>query len=143
MKRKIFLPMFVLLIGLLCVYTGCVLQETGTLTLNLTDDPADYCEVFVTFSEISVHKGELQDGVEEQEAEMEEEEKDGSWIIIKPEAEEDGHDLLTLQDAFTLLAKADLEPGIYTQIRLKIVDGEDDFGEPKTYVNYVRTAHKL
>ena len=56
MKSKVFMSMFTLFFGFVCFYLGCVSEETGTLTINLTDDPAQYCEVHVTFSEISVHK---------------------------------------------------------------------------------------
>jgi hypothetical protein len=133
MKTKIFATMFILFLGLVCFYTGCVLEETGTLQINLTDDPAEYEEVYITFSEISVHQGE-EDAIEEETKNGEDDGDDeddvngGNWIIISEE--EQGFDLLTLQDGkFDLLATEDLDAGLYTQIRLKIVEGED-----KTYI---------
>ena len=158
MKSKVFMSMFTLFFGFVCFYLGCVSEETGTLTINLTDDPAQYCEVHVTFSEISVHKAEVDnqddEEVEEQplgnepnesnefndyEADSDiednnDDEKGGNWIIIKGEEEEQGYNLLELEDAFVLLAEADLEPGVYTQIRLKIVEEEDESANPKTYI---------
>lgn len=150
MKPKVLVSLFILFFGLLFFYLGCVPEETGTLCINLTDDPAQYCEVHVTFSEIAVHKAEVDEQDDEniegqtQENEYNEgnedsednddDKEDGNWIIIKGEEEEQGYNLLELEDAFVLLAKADLEPGVYTQIRLKIVEGEDELGDPKTYI---------
>jgi len=144
MKPKVLVSLFILFFGLLFFYLGCVPEETGTLFINLTDDPAQYCEVHVTFSEIAVHKAEVDEqddeNIEEQTQENkynednDDDEEDGNWIIIKGEEEEQGYNLLELEDAFVLLAKADLEPGVYTQIRLKIVEGEDELGDPKTYI---------
>jgi hypothetical protein len=134
MKAKLLFSVLILACGLLCLTSGCDLKGTGTLTLNLADDPGEYEEVFITFSEISVHRGEEQDEGEDEEEE-EEEADDSYWIVISEE--EQGYDLLTLKDAYTLLADADLEEGIYTQIRLKIVDGNDADGYPKTYVKLV------
>ena len=131
MKSKLSLvSVFVLLCGLLCFSLGCTPQGTGTLQLNLTDKPAEeeYEEVFITFSQISVHRGEEQD-YENDENNV----NGGGWIVISEE--EQGFDLLPLQDGkFELLAEEDLTDGIYTQIRLKIVEGDDENGEPKTYV---------
>jgi len=63
----------------------------------------------------------------------EETDANSGWIIISDQ--EQGFDLLTLQDGvFKLLAEANLTVGIYTQIRLRIVDENDEYGEPKTYV---------
>lgn len=123
MKTKIIIRIFSLIIAIICFGLGCNLaKRTGTLKINLTDQPGDYEEVYITFSEVSVHRGEGQDN-----------ESDAGWIIISDE--EKGYDLLTLQDGnFDLLAEADLAAGTYTQIRLKIDDGEDQNGDFKTYV---------
>jgi hypothetical protein len=141
MKARLLFSVLILACGLLCLTSGCDLKGTGTLTLNLTDDPGEYEEVFITFSEVSVHRGEEQDEVEGtlpnegEDEEQNEEDDDSYWIVISEE--EQGYDLLTLKDAYTLLAGVDLEEGIYTQIRLKIVDGNDANGDPKTYVKLV------
>ncbi len=124
MKAKLsVVSVFVLLCGLLCFSLGCTPQGTGTLQLNLTDKPAEeeYSEVFITFSEISVHRGEEQDVIEvlqDQDNENNENDVDDSgWIVISEE--DQGFDLLKLQDGeFELIAEEDLTEGIYTQIRL-------------------------
>ncbi len=132
MKAKV--SVFVLLCGLLCFSLGCTPQGTGTLQLNLTDKPAEeeYSEVFITFSEISVHRGEEQDVIETlQDKDNENDVDDSGWIVISEK--DQGFDLLKLQDGkFELIAEEDLTEGIYTQIRLKIVEGDD-----KTYVTLV------
>lgn len=131
MKTKKITTVITSLTALLFLFFGCGAKEkTGTLKINLTDTPGTYEEVFITFSEVSVHRGEDQDNSTGNAADNA---ANSGWIII--EDEEQGFDLLTLQSGnFTLLAEAKLAAGIYTQIRLKISDGEDENGEPKTYV---------
>ena len=125
MKSKVFLSVFILLCGLLCFSSGCTLEGTGTLTINLTDEPGDYEEVHITVSQISVHRGEEEEATEERVQDSEENANDGNWIIISEVKQ--GYNLLDFQDgAFSPLAEADLEAGVYTQIRLKIVEGEDE-----------------
>jgi hypothetical protein len=144
MKTKFFVTMFILLFGLACFYPGCVLEETGTLQINLTDDPGMYDKVVITFSEIAVHKSEKPDEIDEPDIESErvkgraygeddendgdDVDNDGNWIIVTLN-EEKQYDLLTLQDTSEIIAMAELGVGSYTQIRLKIVEGED-----KTYI---------
>jgi len=143
MKTKNFATMFILSFGLLCFYTGCVLEETGTLQINLTDDPGMYDEVVITFSEIAVHQSEKPDDIDEQNIDNErvkgsaygeddendedndDGDNDGNWIVLLLD-EEKQYDLLTLQDTSEIIAMANLEVGSYTQIRLKIVEGEDE-----------------
>jgi hypothetical protein len=130
MKTKIAIPIFLFCCGLLWFGIGCFTQ-TGTLTINLTDQPASYDQVYITFSEISVHLGEDQDVTTAQEDDADADQDDNNWIIVS--TEEQGFDLLALQDGkFDLLASANLPAGIYSQIRLKIVEG--DAQNPKTYV---------
>ena len=149
MKTKIFLTIFIFSFGLLCFSTGCVLEETGTLQINLTDDPGMYDEVVIAFSEIAVHQSEKPDDIDEQDIDNEKVKgsaygeddendendednddgaNDGNWIVL-PLDEEKQYDLLTLQDTSEIIAMANLGVGSFTQIRLKIVQGED-----KTYV---------
>lgn len=56
-KRASLFCAIVVITGLLYVCTGCELQLSGKgiLKLNLTDAPANYEEVFITFNQISVH----------------------------------------------------------------------------------------
>jgi hypothetical protein len=140
MRSKVLISVFVLLCGLLCFNLGCNPKGTGTLQLNLTDKPADeiYEQVVITFSQISVHKGLEQDVIEatqDEEGDNNDDavDGDGGWIVINDD--EQTFDLLQLQDGkFDLLAQDDLTEGVYTQIRLKIADGNDENGDPKTYV---------
>lgn len=130
MKTKIAVPIFLFCCGLLGFVMGCFTQ-TGTLKINLTDQPAAYDQVYITFSEISVHRGENQDATTEQKDDTDADQDDNNWISVS--TEEQGFDLLSLQNGkFDLLASANLPAGIYTQIRLKIVEG--DAQNPKTYV---------
>jgi hypothetical protein len=162
MKPKIILPVLVLLCGFLFFYLGCVLEKTGTLRINLTDDPGIYDEVVITFSEIAVHQSEEQDETDEQDdidnqdnegiprnaygeddgnddndGDNDDSDNDGNWIIIKLD-EEIQYDLLKLQDTSEIIAIAELGVGFYTQIRLKIVEGID-----KTFVKIGDTIYPL
>ena len=162
MKTKIFVHMLILFFGLICFYTGCILEETGTLQINLTDDPGIYDKVVITFSEIAVHQSEEQDETEEQDdidnqdnegiprnaygeedgnyyndENNDDSDNDGNWIIIKLD-EDRQYDLLKLQDTSEILAIAELGVGFYTQIRLKIVEGID-----KTFVKIEDTIYPL
>lgn len=145
MKSKILLSILFLFCGLLCFSPGCT-DRAGILTINLTDAPADYQEVHVTFSEISVHRAEEDDDIEEQTTDIEDDEDDegdSNWIIISDV--EQGFNLLDYQQQkkeFDLLAEAALLKGKYTQIRLKIVGGEDEDGAPKTYLKFFKDDTK-
>jgi hypothetical protein len=132
MKRKSILTVIGIIVSLVCFGAGCDTRKNkGTLKINLTDQPANYEDVYITFSEVSVHRGGSEDN-----------ETDSGWIVLNDE--EQGFDLLTLQGGkFELLAQADLDEGVYTQIRLKIVDGNDENGEPRTYVKVDGEKHAL
>ena len=130
----------VLIGAFLCFFWGCEPKEetgkTGTLIINLTDAPGDYEEVYITFTEVSVHKAEAEgtDGDDDNSTNGSgDNETEAGWIIVSDE--EQGFDLLALQDGnIDLLAQSELDTGKYTQIRLKITDGNDENDEPKTYV---------
>lgn len=133
-------------IVLVCLALGGCWQptRTGTLTLNLTDAPGDYDEVFITFTQVSVHKACDNASTPDNATIGDNATADcaGEWIVIS--TEEQGYDLLTLQDgAFDLLAAAELEVGHYSQIRLQISDGLDNASEPKTYVMVGGVKHAL
>ncbi len=162
--KNIIFSVFVLMIGAALFCTGCEPQERGLLTMNLTNTETgaenndfnsmlrqvpgttDYEEVYITFTQVSVHKAE--DSYSDNETsdnsteysytdnETTDNSTDndaGGWIIISDE--EQGFDLMALRDgAFDLLAESELEAGKYTQIRLKISGDLDDAGDPKTYV---------
>lgn len=59
-KRIALLCTILCVAGLIYIGTGCepLQSKKGTLKLNLTDAPANYEEVFITFTQISVHRGE-------------------------------------------------------------------------------------
>lgn len=102
--------------------------QTGTLTMLLTDAPAEYEAVNITFSEIAVH---FSDGGDDS-LEVEDEDADddssvakiaGTWIIIS--GEEQTFNLLELSNGVTaLLGEKELEAGKYTQIRIIITEAE-------------------
>ena len=101
--RLIFLPVLSLLLVI-----GCSDDEstspgdgtTGTLKLLLTDAPAEFDAVNITFSEISANY-------------------EDEWIVVSDESQT--FDLLTLSNGVTaLLGEKELEAGQYGQIRLKI-----------------------
>jgi hypothetical protein len=103
-------PLYVLLISLL-FFTACSQDNSvdsgnntsGMLQLFLTDQPINLKEVWVTITEIQVHKtGE-------------------NWISF--DASGDSVDLLTLKNREQLLQSAPLEQGKYTGIRLEVSDG--------------------
>jgi hypothetical protein len=103
-------PLFALLICLLffaaCSQDNSVDSDnnrTGMLQLFLTDKPIDLKEVWVTITDIQVHKtGE-------------------NWINF--DASGDSVDLLTLVNREQLLQSKPLEAGTYTGIRLQVSDG--------------------
>jgi Domain of unknown function (DUF4382) len=88
----------------------------GTLRLFLTDQPVDLKQVWVTITDIEVHK------------------TGGTWIHFA--ASGDSIDLLTLEGRQTLLEAAPLEQGKYTGIRFfvsegHIIDADDERCELK------------
>jgi len=85
-------------------------QKTGVLKINLTDAPAVYDSVNITFTQVSAHI-------------------DTNWVTVVNAPVT--YDLLDLTNGnFTVLGAADVPAGHYTQIRIKIdaaeigVDGE-------------------
>jgi hypothetical protein len=78
--------------------------ETGELRLFLTDAPAAYDSINITFSEISAHL-------------------DSSWITVVTDPIT--YNLLELNNGtFEVLGAADVPAGHYTQIRIKIAAAE-------------------
>jgi len=145
MKSRWILFLSFVLAGSLLLFVSCDIAGQGTLTINLTDAPGDYEEVYVTFIEVSVHKAEAEgiDGNDDNATNgAGDNETEAGWIIVSEK--EQGFDLLTLQDGnFDLLAQSELDTGKYTQIRLKITDEMDENDEPKTYVMVEGIKHVL
>jgi hypothetical protein len=85
----------------------------GTLKIYLTDAPGDYLEVNIIISKIEGHIAG--DGEEE-----------GYWDELKEWKGGLPVDLIKLEDVSILLASLELEPNKYTQLRLFLMDGEED-----------------
>lgn len=104
-----YLPLFVLSVLAIVALAGCDDQsttpdETGTLRISLTDAPAAFDAVNITFSEISAHI-------------------DGQWLTVRGDTVT--VDLLEWNNGKSIvIGAADLPAGQYTQIRLKIQSAE-------------------
>ncbi|GAG61707.1 unnamed protein product, partial [marine sediment metagenome] len=90
---------------------GVVLGK-GTLKIYLTDAPGDYLEVNIIISKIEGHIA-LED-------------EEGYWEILKEWPDGLPVDLIKLEDRFMLLASLELKPNKYTQLRLFLMDEEED-----------------
>ena len=90
---------------------GVVLGK-GTLKIYLTDIPGDYLEVNIIISKIEGHIA-LED-------------EEGYWEILKEWPDGLPVDLIKLEDRFMLLASLELKPNKYTQLRLFLMDEEED-----------------
>ena len=97
------------LVFILAVLMGCNTDftsadensNTGRLSILLTDAPADYDSVVITFSEISAHI-------------------DSDWVHVSVDTM--NVDLLQWSNGnYTVLAENDIPAGKYTQVRLKII----------------------
>ena len=188
MKTKTisYLCAIIFCLGLFWMGIGCDQPDAedgrGTLIMNITDAPDEsnarislkkddteeekYEQVYITFTEISVHKADADNetagddldddnetdndtevafiGIMAEDNETADNETDdgAAWIVIS--SDEQGFDLKQLQDgAFDLLAQEELDAGKYTQVRLKITDEDDADGEPKTYVMVEGEKYKL
>lgn len=78
--------------------------KPGHLVVHLTDAPANYSEVNITFAEISAHI-------------------DSQWVVVSTEQQK--INLLEWNNGRSIvLGEADVPAGRYNQIRLKIVDAD-------------------
>lgn len=125
---------FILLIMALLLFSACnssssssgSTETTGTLYIGITDAASeDYQAVYVTISEVQVNKGN---------------DEDGTWeVVASPNAT---YNLLELVNGMIeTLGVANLESGLYTQMRLIIgTEAEDELnilGQPHPYANYI------
>ena len=105
--------------------------DRGTLSLGLSDAPTNaYKTVYVTIDEVQVHHGNV----------AEDNSGGNNWITVATPRKT--YNLLDLINGrVEQLGIVDLEPGIYTQIRLYLgLDPDDEsnlLGEPHPFANYV------
>jgi len=110
MKRLLLLV--IVGICIFVMFSGCSKStkttSEGKLRIYLADEPAEFDAVNIVVSQVSVHTS---DG-----------DSLSGWTVICDSAQT--HDLLELTNgAMALFADHQLDPGHYTQIRLKIGDG--------------------
>jgi hypothetical protein len=108
MKPALFLLMITLVFVAACSNDNSVTENNnktqfGMLKLSLTDQPVGLKEVWVSITNIEVHK------------------TSEAWISF--DASGDSVDLLTLQNREQVLQSAPLDPGSYTGIRLDVTEG--------------------
>lgn len=123
MKTKI-IPLLGSVLILILFFYGCsnsptsasgskTLKNAGLFRLVMTDKPIDNIQnIYVTISEITVHKP-----------------SPTNWIVVSEEEQE--YDLLELKNNRVPIAETELEAGFYNQIRLSVNSGriivnEDD-----------------
>jgi hypothetical protein len=107
------LLLFITVMAFSCMmFSGC--SETtksgseGDIKIYLTDKPADFDAVNIVVSEVSVH--------------LSGDDSVSGWTVICDSIQQ--FDLLQLRNgAMALFADHGLQPGHYTQIRLKVTDG--------------------
>jgi hypothetical protein len=107
--RRILLPLLPLLLVAIG-FSACSDDDTNnppskaTLSLSLTDAPADYDEVNITFSEVAVSMN-------------------GGWVVLS--GTERTIDLLEWNNGKSIeLGRQDVDPGKVTQIRLMVTKAE-------------------
>lgn len=125
--------------------TGTSEAETGVLEMQLTDAPDNVDNVFVTISDVRVHKAVNENSSENMEENISDNDmsSDG-WSTVVDNS--NTYDLIALEDATAFLGSSELETGKYTQIRLEVgdasvvVDGEEeDLRIPSGSVKLVRS----
>jgi hypothetical protein len=106
----------------------------GILKIYLTDssgnykenDPGTYSAVYITISKIEAHIAGDNDGDNEKNNEEDNEGDKGSWEVLKEWDEGLLVNLKELEDVSMLLASLELEPNKYTQLRLFLIDDEEE-----------------
>lgn len=101
--------------------------EKGVLVMQITDAPDDIENVFVTVSDVEVHRA-VGDNIEENLSENEMPSSGWSTVVDNSMT----YDLIAIQDVKAFLGSSELETGKYTQIRLEVeeasvvVNGEQE-----------------
>lgn len=107
--KKLLILATIIIIGISGFLSGCISEGTGTLILQITDDPGDLniTEALITLSQIKVHFTGFNDS-----------NISAGWITVINETQT--FNLIALQDVTDLLGEANLSAGWYTQIRLNV-----------------------
>ncbi len=123
--------------------TGTSEADTGVLEMHLTDAPDNVDNVFVTISDVRVHKAVNED-ISENENISENDMPSDGWSTVVDNSST--YDLIALENVTAFLGSSELETGKYTQIRLEVedasvvVDGvEEDLRIPSGSVKLVRS----
>ena len=106
--KKILTTLIALILISIVSFSGCVQDGTGTLILQITDDPSDLniTSAIVTLSSVEVHLGAGGNN------------SSSGWYTIVEEQK--SYDLVAIRDVKEFLGSENLSSGIYTQIRLHI-----------------------
>lgn len=133
MRRRSFLPALSGLIVLVAIgaLAGCGRQQptaasgTGTLRVQLTDDPAAYDAVNLQIVEVAVHRGDETTAPDTSASDTSATGTDSSgWEVLSRDAAT--YDLLSLRNGvLATLAAAPIPAGHYTQVRLKLGAGSN------------------
>lgn len=114
-------------------------EETGVLAMQITDAPDNMENVFVTISDVEVHKA-VSDNTEENLSENET--SSNGWSTVVDNSKK--YDLIAIENVKAFLGSSELETGKYTQIRLAVenasvvVDGaEEDLKVPSESVKLI------
>ena len=115
MKKFVIISMISIL-AVSSLFTGCIQTGSGTLKLQITDDPSklNISSAFVTISSVMVHKADF--GSDDNDSDSNE--SDAGWYTIAEDNQT--YDLITLVNATDIIGITDLDVGWYTQIRLLV-----------------------
>jgi len=112
------------------------ITSKGEIKIYLADRPAEFDAVNIVVSQVSIH--------------MSDQDSASGWIVLCDTTQT--HDLLELRNGATsLFADHELDPGHYTQIRLRIADGSNvvvdgsqyDLEIPSGYQSGVKINHQF
>lgn len=115
--------LLILLIAATAAFWGCsdnpTGNQTGTVQLRMTDATADYDEVNIVVTEVSIHPSGAGDA-------------DSEWEVL--ETDDATYNLLTLQNGvFATIAHTTVASGPYDQVRLKVGSGSNVVVDGITY----------
>ncbi|MCS4541844.1 MAG: DUF4382 domain-containing protein, partial [Euryarchaeota archaeon] len=128
--RQNILILLALVLTLTIIVAGCVAPSTGTLVIKVTDKIVGMNHLYITFSEIKIHKAN----------------ETQPWITITNKSQT--IDLFAIRNLTSTIGQKNLKPGNYTQIRIKVekasatINGKDQTleipGWEEQYVKIVR-----